>query len=65
MVTVCRGHAGDEEPAGPHLVAPDARAVMADAAAVYHGHSSDHLHMVGVTGTDGKTTTGFLLHTLL
>jgi len=57
--------AQDGEPAVPHLVVPDARAAMADAAAAFHGHPSDHLHMVGVTGTDGKTTTGFLLHALL
>jgi len=57
--------AEDQEPAVPRLVVADARAAMADAAAAYFGHPSNHLHMVGVTGTDGKTTTGFLLHALL
>ncbi len=55
----------EQETHVPHLVVPDARAAMADAAAAYFGHPSDRLHLVGVTGTDGKTTTGFLLHALL
>lgn len=55
----------DGEPAVPHVLAPDARAAMADVAAVFYGHPSDHLTLAGVTGTDGKTTTGFLMHALL
>jgi len=60
-----RWPAQDEEPTVPHLVVHDARSAMADLAAAYYGHPSDRLHLVGVTGTDGKTTTGFLLHALL
>lgn len=38
------------------LVVPDARAAMAHAAAEVFGHPSEHMGVVGVTGTNGKTT---------
>lgn len=44
---------------------PDARAALADAAAVFYGHPSLQLQTAGVTGTNGKTTTAFLLKHLL
>jgi UDP-N-acetylmuramoyl-L-alanyl-D-glutamate--2,6-diaminopimelate ligase len=43
----------------------DARAALADAAAVFHAHPSLQLQMAGVTGTNGKTTVTFLLKHLL
>lgn len=49
----------------PHVLAPNARAALADLAAAFHGHPSRRLRVVGVTGTDGKSTTCYLLHTLL
>jgi UDP-N-acetylmuramoyl-L-alanyl-D-glutamate--2,6-diaminopimelate ligase len=47
------------------LVVPDSRAAMADVAAAFYGRPAEHLKLVGITGTDGKTTTGFLIHALL
>jgi UDP-N-acetylmuramoyl-L-alanyl-D-glutamate--2,6-diaminopimelate ligase len=41
------------------------RLALADAAAVFYGHPSLQLQTVGVTGTNGKTTTAFLLKHLL
>lgn len=38
------------------LVVPDTRIAMAHAAAEVHGHPSERLGVVGVTGTNGKTT---------
>ncbi len=61
---LCQYPPGDEPPV-PHIVVPDARAAMADVAAAFYGHPSDRLDVVGVTGTDGKTTTSFLLHAVL
>lgn len=55
-------------PAGstvPWVTVPDARVAAAALAASFHGHPSRQLSVTGVTGTDGKTTTSFLLHALL
>ena len=43
------------------VVVPEARAAMAPVAAAFSGHPSRHLKVVGVTGTNGKTTTVHLL----
>ena len=49
----------------PQLVVPDSRAAMAVAADVFFGEPTKELEVVGVTGTNGKTTTTFLLHAML
>ncbi|MBA2331726.1 MAG: UDP-N-acetylmuramoyl-L-alanyl-D-glutamate--2,6-diaminopimelate ligase [Actinobacteria bacterium] len=49
----------------PQLVVPDARGAMATAADVFFGEPTRELEVAGVTGTNGKTTTAFLLHSLL
>nr|WP_326833457.1 UDP-N-acetylmuramoyl-L-alanyl-D-glutamate--2,6-diaminopimelate ligase [Cutibacterium porci] len=45
----------------PVIVADDPRAAMAVAAAMIFGHPSDAMTMFGITGTNGKTTTAFLV----
>ncbi|QFP78102.1 UDP-N-acetylmuramoyl-L-alanyl-D-glutamate--2,6-diaminopimelate ligase [Deinococcus sp. AJ005] len=49
----------------PYLRVPDARAALADAAAAIEGYPSRELRVVGITGTDGKTTTAWLTRHLL
>lgn len=49
----------------PYLQVPDARAALADIAAALHTHPSHNLKVVGITGTDGKTTTSWLARHLL
>ncbi|MFL5847693.1 MAG: Mur ligase family protein, partial [Solirubrobacteraceae bacterium] len=49
----------------PEVVVPSARAAMAPAAAAFHGDPTARLDVVGVTGTNGKTTTAFLLYSIL
>jgi UDP-N-acetylmuramoyl-L-alanyl-D-glutamate--2,6-diaminopimelate ligase len=44
----------------PQLVVDRSRAALASAAAWWYGEPSLHLGIVGITGTDGKTTTAFL-----
>ena len=44
----------------PQLVVASARDALATAAAWWYGDPSEELGVVGVTGTDGKTTTSFL-----
>ena len=45
----------------PVLIADDPRALLGDFAAEVYGRPGDDLLLVGVTGTNGKTTTAFLL----
>jgi UDP-N-acetylmuramoyl-L-alanyl-D-glutamate--2,6-diaminopimelate ligase len=49
----------------PQLVVPDARAAMAPAADAFFRRPSEELLVAGVTGTNGKTTTAFLLRSIL
>jgi UDP-N-acetylmuramoyl-L-alanyl-D-glutamate--2,6-diaminopimelate ligase len=49
----------------PELVVPDVRAAMGPVAAVLAGDPSATLEIVGITGTNGKTTTTQLLASIL
>jgi UDP-N-acetylmuramoyl-L-alanyl-D-glutamate--2,6-diaminopimelate ligase len=49
----------------PQLVVPDARLGMALAADAFFGRPTRELEVAGVTGTNGKTTTAFLLYSIL
>ena len=43
----------------------DARVALARASAAVHGHPSRYLKLVGITGTNGKTTTGHLIDSII
>ena len=49
----------------PQLVVPSARTAMAVAADEFFGRPTEELEVAGVTGTNGKTTTAFLLYAIL
>src|ERR671930_371549 len=49
----------------PQIVVADSRAAMAVAADVFFGHPTHELDVVGVTGTNGKTTTAHLVYSIL
>jgi UDP-N-acetylmuramoyl-L-alanyl-D-glutamate--2,6-diaminopimelate ligase len=49
----------------PQVVVGDAREAMAPAAARFYGDPTGELRVVGVTGTNGKTTTAFLVREIL
>ncbi len=49
----------------PQIEVPSVRAAMAPAAAAFYGDPTAALEVVGVTGTNGKTTTAFLVQALL
>jgi UDP-N-acetylmuramoyl-L-alanyl-D-glutamate--2,6-diaminopimelate ligase len=53
------------EAAVPQVVVPSARAAMARFAAAFQGDPTAELKVVGVTGTNGKTTTAYLVREIL
>jgi len=60
-----------ELPAGPipasvtWMQVPDARKALAIIAANFFGRPADKLQLIGITGTNGKTTTSFLLDSII
>jgi len=59
------GEGFDGDAGVPYVRVGSARAALAEAAAALAGHPSRALRVVGVTGTDGKTTTSWLTVHLL
>lgn len=49
----------------PRLMVPSSREAMALIADAFYGHPSGRLALTGVTGTNGKTTTAFLIDAVL
>jgi len=49
----------------PYIQVSDGRAALAWLSAAWHGHPSRSMILVGITGTDGKTTTANLLFNIL
>jgi UDP-N-acetylmuramoyl-L-alanyl-D-glutamate--2,6-diaminopimelate ligase len=54
-----------EPPPAPWVTVPDARLALAVLADAFYGHPSRDLRVVGITGTNGKTTTAYLLRSIL
>lgn len=49
----------------PQIVVADVRAAMGCVSAVLSGNPSERMAMVGLTGTNGKTTTAYITRTIL
>jgi UDP-N-acetylmuramoyl-L-alanyl-D-glutamate--2,6-diaminopimelate ligase len=65
VALLCTRLVDDVDPAVPQVVVDDVRVAMARVAAELYGHPSRHMAVVGVTGTNGKTTTTHLLRAVL
>lgn len=49
----------------PVLAVPDTRAALPVLSAAFYGHPSRELKLIGVTGTNGKTTTTYMIESIL
>lgn len=49
----------------PQFIVADTREALAKLAAAYYGNPANHLKIVGITGTNGKTTTARMLAEIL
>lgn len=55
----------DADPGVPVVLVPDAHVALGELACAYYDHPARHLRLIGVTGTDGKTTTATLIASIL
>jgi UDP-N-acetylmuramoyl-L-alanyl-D-glutamate--2,6-diaminopimelate ligase len=62
---VSQGELSEGEVNVPVLVVPEPRAVLGEVSALIYGRASQELTMLGLTGTNGKTTTAYLLDSAL
>ena len=63
-VAVVADRASATSTAVPWIVVRDARLALAWLAAEFFAHPSREMQVVGITGTNGKTTTGFLVSSI-
>ncbi|WP_281062593.1 UDP-N-acetylmuramoyl-L-alanyl-D-glutamate--2,6-diaminopimelate ligase [Hymenobacter wooponensis] len=63
-VIVCEDLPADLNPATAYVQVKDSAEAMAYMAAEFYGHPSRKLQLVGITGTNGKTTCATMLHKL-
>ncbi len=49
----------------PVLVVPEPRRVLGEVAALVYDHPAEALQLIGITGTNGKTTTAYLVESAL
>jgi UDP-N-acetylmuramyl-tripeptide synthetase len=50
---------------GVFITVPDTRRALAELAAAFHGRPSERMTVVAITGTNGKTTTTYLMEAIL
>ena len=62
---VCRRLPAERCDAVTYVEVDDVQAALADMAAAFYDHPSRELKLVGITGTNGKTTTATLLYELV
>ena len=65
VAVVCEELPGVIIPDCLYITVPDARIALAEAARIFYGKASEQLLVIGVTGTNGKTTTAKLITAML
>ncbi|MEX1055955.1 MAG: Mur ligase family protein, partial [Rhodothermales bacterium] len=68
IAVACEAMPADREARFPGIAfvrVKNSRAALAELAAAFYGDPANELKMLGVTGTNGKTTVTYLLHYLL
>ncbi len=65
VAVVCRNLPEERSEAVSYVVVEDVQRVMAEMAAAFYDYPSRELKLVGITGTNGKTTTVTLLYDLV
>ena len=54
-----------KQPGTTNIVVPDCRSALAKLTAEFYNHPSKAMTLIGITGTNGKTTTAFLIESIL
>ena len=62
---VCEELPAQLNPATAYVLVKDSAAALGHMASAFYGHPSRQLELVGITGTNGKTTCATLLHKML
>ena len=62
---ICEELPATLNPATAYVLVKDSAEALALMASAFHGHPSRQLQLIGITGTNGKTTCATLLHKLL
>ena len=64
VAVVCETLPAEQKAGVSYIVVENSNSAMADMAAAFYDYPSEELQLVGVTGTNGKTTTATLLYDL-
>jgi len=59
---ICEDMGDRPDPGIPFICVPDSRKALAQLASTWYGYPSTEMSLVGITGTNGKTTIATLLH---
>lgn len=65
IAVICEELPVETSPFPLYITVSDARIALAEAARLFYGKASDRLLIIGVTGTNGKTTTAKLITAML
>jgi murE/murF fusion protein len=65
LAVVVEGQDEGEEWAVPVICVPDCHAAISELAAAWHGYPAERMRLIGITGTNGKTTCSWLIEGML